>query len=52
MSDARLIADLLAVAQQCEAMLTRQGWLPDGADPESVLLRAARAAIAKTHVLP
>jgi hypothetical protein len=52
---ARMMAasrELLAVAQKCEAMLARQGWLPDGTDPESVLLRAARAAIAKTQVLP
>lgn len=41
------LPDLLAVAQKCEAMLTRQKWLPDGTDPESVLLREARAAIAK-----
>lgn len=42
-------ADLLAVAQKCEAMLTRQKWLPDGTDAEAVLLREARAAIAKAQ---
>ena len=47
---ARMMAasrELLAVAQKCEAMLTRQKWLPDGTDPEAVLLRLARAAIVK-----
>lgn len=32
-----------------EALLTRQRWLPDGDAPESVLLRDARAAIARTE---
>ena len=49
---ARMMAasrELLAVAQKCEAMLTRQKWLPDGTDPEAVLLREARAAIVKAQ---
>lgn len=53
-ANARLIAaspDLLAVAQKCEALLTRQKWCETGDDPEAVLLREARAAIAKaTHI--
>ncbi|HSC06789.1 MAG TPA: hypothetical protein VLD59_08180 [Steroidobacteraceae bacterium] len=48
--DARLIAaapDLYSIAVCVEALLTRQRWTANGNDPESVLLRDARAAIAK-----
>lgn len=51
-ANARLIAqapDLLDIAQRVEAMLTRQRWLATGDDPESVLLRDARAAIARAE---
>jgi hypothetical protein len=37
---------LLSIARKCEAVLAKQGWLPDGTDPESGLLREAREAIA------
>ncbi|MGO4151384.1 hypothetical protein [Cupriavidus sp. YAF13] len=39
--------DLLTVAVEVDSLLTKQKWLVDGPDPESQLLAAARAAIAK-----
>lgn len=41
--------DLLAAAQAAEAIFSRQGWAPDGPDPEAVALRLLRAAIARTQ---
>jgi hypothetical protein len=41
------VHDLLTVAVEVDRLLTKQKWSIDGPDPESQLLAAARAAIAK-----
>ncbi len=41
------VHDLLTVAIEVDRLLTKQRWSVDGPDPESQLLAAARAAIAK-----
>ncbi|WP_455285723.1 hypothetical protein [Cupriavidus necator] len=45
--DADAASDLLDLARQVEQLLANQGWRDTGHDPESRLLQAARASLAK-----
>jgi hypothetical protein len=40
-------AETLDLLRRIEELLTRQQWLDTGIDPEAVLLREVRAALAK-----